>query len=94
MKHAYTFFTFLCLLFGSVSLAAQSTISGTIKDKGNGEALAGATIQIKGTVTSTVSRADGGFAITTRESLPLTLRVSYLGYAVVEVSAAVAAGPH
>jgi iron complex outermembrane recepter protein len=85
MKHAYTLFAFLCLLCGSVSLAAQTVISGKVKDRADGTALAGATIQIKGTVNGAVSRADGSFSINTKETLPLTLRISYQGYSELEL---------
>lgn len=55
-------------------------ILGTIKDNISGEPLIGATIQIKGTNTGSVSDIDGNFSIDYKGSFPVTLIIRYMGY--------------
>ncbi|MDX2195448.1 MAG: TonB-dependent receptor [Cytophagales bacterium] len=55
------------------------TISGTLKDKKNGEDVIGATISVKETQAATTTNAYGFFSITLPEG-KYTINVSYLGY--------------
>jgi outer membrane receptor protein involved in Fe transport len=81
----------LMLFFALPAFAlAQTKVSGTITDKESKEPLIGASIQVKGKVTGTVSDLDGKFEISTDAALPFTLVVSYTGYASQEVAVAAA----
>ncbi len=60
--------------------AQSNQISGTVKSA-DGEPLVGVNILVTGTVVGTVSDIDGNFSFTVRESFPLTIRVSMVGYA-------------
>jgi hypothetical protein len=82
------FLVFFALLLFPVLVTAQTKVSGTVLDKDSGEPLIGASIQIKGKVTGTVSDLDGKFEIVTDLAPPLTLVFSYTGYANMEVEIA------
>ncbi|MCB0577721.1 MAG: TonB-dependent receptor, partial [Phaeodactylibacter sp.] len=56
-----------------------------VSDKATGERLIGASVIIDGTADGTVTDFDGVFEIRTRASLPLTLVISYVGYAAQEM---------
>ncbi|MDD2256052.1 MAG: SusC/RagA family TonB-linked outer membrane protein [Bacteroidales bacterium] len=75
----------LMLLFMVVSLHsfAQATLSGKVVDT-SGEPIIGASIQVKGTSTGTVTNLAGAFSIQARPTQ--VLLVSYLGYITQEVS--------
>lgn len=63
----------------------QNKITGTVKSE-SGEPLIGATVQIKGTTTGTVTDIDGRFSL--NSAAPnVTLIVSYVGFEAVEVAA-------
>jgi iron complex outermembrane recepter protein len=64
---------------------AQTNISGTVKDGGNGETLAGVNIKIKGTVIGTISNTNGQFSLKANQSPPLTLEFSFIGFSTQEV---------
>lgn len=79
---------YLLLLFMVVctlSLMGQTTISGTILDASDKSPLPGSTISIRGTVAGAVTDKDGKFTLTTSAKLPVTLRVSNVGYASQEI---------
>lgn len=79
------FALFLCALCFTITVVAQSRkVSGTVKDD-KGNALANATITIKGTRTAVVSDENGVFGITIPSGNP-TLVVSYVGMVKKEVS--------
>ncbi len=75
----------LLLLFAGVQAQAQdiSTISGTVTDAA-GKPLKGATIEVKGTATSTVAADNGSFSIAARPGNVLT--ITAVGYAATEVT--------
>ena len=60
---------------------AQTTINGTVVDEETNQPLPGVNIVVKGTYTGVSADFDGNFTITTEEELPITLEVSYLGFA-------------
>jgi TonB-linked SusC/RagA family outer membrane protein len=63
----------------------QNKITGTVKSE-SGEPLIGATVQIKGTTTGTVTDIDGRFSL--NSTAPnVTLIISYVGFEAVEVAA-------
>ena len=68
------------LLFISVPLLAQTTVSGTISDF-SGEKLIGANVFIKGSYDGTSTDANGNFTFETTQSGEVVIVVSYIGYA-------------
>ncbi|WP_298417917.1 TonB-dependent receptor [uncultured Kordia sp.] len=68
-------------LFMSTFLFAQEkfSVSGTIKDKKNGETLLGATVYLKGTSNGAVTNEYGFFSLTAPKGT-YTLVVSFIGY--------------
>lgn len=78
------FLTFL-LLVASTALMAQKTINGKVSDA-NGQPLAGASIQVKGTNTQTLTDAEGRFSLNVKEDA--ILQISNVGFSSLEVKAA------
>ena len=79
----------LLLLFVSItwSARAQKVVTGTVMDAASGEALAGATIQVKETNTGATTDAEGRY----RLALPAagaspTLVFSFIGYQPLEIA--------
>ena len=66
------------VLFTHSQGSAQMTLSGTVLNA-EGFGLAGANVAIEGTMTGTITDADGAFTIEA-DGLPATLIVSYVGY--------------
>jgi len=56
-----------------------NVLEGTVRDDATGEWLPGATVQIEGTYTGTVTNSEGVFALAAR-SLPTVLEVRFIGY--------------
>lgn len=76
----------LFLLMGSAAAMAQTTsISGTIKDAGSGETIAGVNIVVKGRVIGTISNTSGEFNLKVNQAPPLTLVFSFIGFRSQEV---------
>lgn len=70
----------ICLLLNTFLFAQEKhTISGTVKDAGNGETSFGASVYLEGTDIGTVTNEYGFFSITAPNG-EYTLVVSYLGY--------------
>ncbi len=89
MKQIFSkLFVIVMFLLGVQAAHAQFTATGTITDEA-GEALIGATVQVKGTVIGTTTDIDGSFSIQV-SSNQATLVISYTGFTdqEVEVSAA------
>ncbi len=92
--HLFTRFIYLhrspllwaLLLLIPFSLQAQTKISGTVTDEENGDPLIGAGIIIKETGAGTVTDYDGYFELKIKEELPVTLKVSYIGYLTKEIT--------
>jgi TonB-linked SusC/RagA family outer membrane protein len=80
---------FICLLSaGNVfagTIAADQTVTGTVKDGATGKSLSGATVTIKGTSKSTATDANGAFTITVPGSNSV-LVVTYVGFETQELS--------
>ena len=72
--------TLLVLCFTATIAVAQNSISGKVVDE-NGEALIGASVQLKETIIGGITDLDGNFEFTTSRSFPITLQISYVGYA-------------
>lgn len=73
------------LLWITFGLAAQNTITGIVSDANHAEPLTGATLVVKGTSNGTTTTADGSFSLTIEGAFPVTLSVSFIGYATQEV---------
>ena len=77
-------FLLLLLLLAQVGLA-QTTITGTVSDAANGDALAGTTIQVKGTNVGATTDATGHYSL----NVPAggqTLVFSFIGYQPLELA--------
>ncbi len=73
----------ILLLMLPLSMLAQHTVRGTVKDEKN-EPMVGVSIQVEGTQYGTVTDFDGNFKIEL-EKTPATLIFSYIGYEPVKV---------
>lgn len=68
------------LTLGSLTLSAQTTITGTVTDAGKGEPLIGATILADNLPTSgTITDFDGSYSIKVNDETE-TLTITYIGY--------------
>jgi len=87
---AYALITF-SLGIGFLSQAQETkplinaTFGGVVLDAENGEPLAGATLQLAGITHSTKTDKQGKFQFVTGQKLPVTIIVSYVGYATQQV---------
>ncbi len=72
------------MLAGSAFVSAQNIIKGKIIDKSTGETIIGATVLIKGTQTGSTTDIDGKFEIKTDKPFPVTLTITFVGYAPME----------
>ncbi|MFT5883581.1 MAG: outer membrane receptor for ferrienterochelin and colicins [Arcticibacterium sp.] len=63
---------------------SQSMVSGKISES-NGDAVIGASVQIPGTTTGTITDADGMFSLSTTQNPPFKISVSSIGYDTQEV---------
>ncbi len=77
---------FLFFLLSPALIFAQETssITGKITDLKSGEALIGATVQIKGTTTGAITDIDGNYLLANLKPGDYTLLVSYIGYSNLE----------
>ena len=69
----------LLLFFTFSAVFAQETLEGTVKDQ-KGFPVTGASVTIKGSNVYVVADADGNFKIRKPEQLPVTLRISSVGF--------------
>jgi iron complex outermembrane recepter protein len=75
----------LTLLMATTIAYAQTTVSGTVKDKDTGDGLAGVNIVVKGTVAGTITNTRGEFRLSTNQAPPITLTFSFIGYTSQEI---------
>ncbi|KOY51596.1 TonB-dependent receptor [Polaribacter dokdonensis] len=68
------------IAFASLSMGAQTTITGVVKDAKTGETLPGANIKISRKAVGTNTDFDGKFVLTTTDVPPFTLEISMLGF--------------
>ena len=73
-----------CLAF--VSVEAQTTVEGTVRDNQTKETLIGAAVVIDGTTIGSTTDFDGRFSFVTNETPPFRLSISFLGYKTKTVS--------
>lgn len=74
----FSLFVVLALL-NTITVQAQVNLAGIVTNE-KGQPLEGAIVIVRGTNSSTISQADGQFALRSAESLPLTLSVSFIGH--------------
>lgn len=77
----------LVVLFGVVgfSAAAQTNISGTVKDAASGEGLGGVNVIVKGRVVGTITDINGNFKLTVKDAPPFVLVFSFVGFSTQEL---------
>ena len=68
------------MLFGSVVMFAQTTITGTVKDASTGDPLPGANIKVSRKAVGTNTDFDGKFTLRVKDTPPFTLEISSIGY--------------
>ena len=77
---------FVIVFIISLRAYSQNTISGTISDEKDKSALIGASVAIKGTIAGAIADVNGKFSLKTKQSLPLILKISAIGYASQEIT--------
>lgn len=77
------FFAFVML--GSITMSAQTSISGTVKDANSGETLLGANIKVSGQAVGTTTDFDGNFTLKVNQEPPFTIEISMLGFQISKV---------
>jgi len=87
--HIYKFMLAFATIFGVLNCPIHAQdgtveVSGKIHDKESALPLEGAAVQIKGTVSGTVTDGKGFFALRTRLKFPFTLQITYVGYETAE----------
>lgn len=85
MKKLLLFCLFFALFFVKNSSFAQTVIKGEVLDAAYNDPIIGANIIIKGTTEGNITDWDGSFTVETTRELPITLVISYIGYADKEV---------
>jgi len=68
------------VLFFGISLYAQTTVTGSVKDAKSGETLPGVSIKVSGKSLGTTTDFDGKFMLNLSQKAPFKLEISYVGY--------------
>lgn len=84
MKHVLTYLLLLCIAFPATLMAQTTTITGSVKDKKDGEPMIGVTIVVKGTTIGTVTDFEGNYNLQVPQDAEL-LQYSFIGYKQQEV---------
>ena len=71
---------FALLMFVANIVQAQNTISGSVSDADNGEAIPGANVIVIGSNTGAATDFDGNFSFSTSSDFPLTIQISSIGF--------------
>lgn len=80
MARHYIFTLFILFLF-SAKTDAQISVSGSVKDVENGEALVGANISVKGTSIGAIADEKGNYRFETTLKPPFAVTCTFVGYA-------------
>jgi iron complex outermembrane receptor protein len=83
LKHVAALFFMLPMLFGADASAQGNNlieISGNVVEQETKQPLEGVSVQVKGTVSGTVTTSMGSFKLTTKTKFPLTLVFSSTGF--------------
>ncbi|MCL7762060.1 TonB-dependent receptor [Polaribacter sp. Z014] len=73
------------IVFSSVAMVGQTTVTGTVTDAKTGETIPGANIKISRKALGTTTDFDGQFVFNVSENPPFTLEISVLGFHVEKV---------
>lgn len=76
----------LFLLFNTATIAQQFQIKGKVVNEANRQPLANATVQVKGSDNRVRTNNDGEFIIAHNETLPITFKISHIGYQEQEIT--------
>lgn len=71
---------FALLMFVANIVQAQNTISGSVSDADNGEAIPGANVIVVGSNTGGATDFDGNFSFSTSSDFPLIIQISSIGF--------------
>ena len=71
---------FALLMFVANIVQSQNTISGSVSDADNGEAIPGANVIVVGSNTGGATDFDGNFTFSTSSDFPLTIQISSIGF--------------
>ena len=80
-KFVSVFFVF----FISVSMFAQTSITGTVIEAKTGQPIPGANIKVVGKSIGTTTDFDGNFSLKIAQNPPFSIEVSLIGYSSTEV---------
>ena len=72
------------IALGSLTMVAQTTVTGTVKDAKTGEVLPGANIKVSRKAVGTNTDFDGNFVLTVTEKPPFTIEISMIGFHTIE----------
>jgi len=72
-------------LFIAATYGQTGTIQGFVKDKKTGEPLIGATVQLVGTMSGTITDFDGNYLLQNLQPGSFNIRISFLSYKPVEI---------
>jgi len=75
----------LLLITGLAPAMAQTVVSGTVKDGGTNETLAGVNIVVKGKVAGTITDGKGTYTLKVNQAPPFTITFSFIGFHTEEV---------
>lgn len=87
MNRIFTRLACILIVFAATThmlFAQNTTISGTVTDVVTRETLPGVTVTVKGKTTGTSTNEQGQFTLSTTETSPFTIVISYIGYKTVE----------
>ena len=85
MKKNFRRFVLTIYLLTLAAVSQAQVLKGTVSDAATGEALIGATIQLKGTVSGTVTDIDGRFELKDLKEGNQRLVISYIFYRTAEI---------
>ena len=84
-KNAMRYMLTVSMLLVALCMSAQTTVTGTVTDAGNGEPIIGASILEIGTTNGTITDFDGNFTLNVQPGAKL--QISYMGYKTQELAA-------
>ena len=79
-KYRLNFYLLIMMASTAMIFGQNATLTGTVKDSSNGNALVGANVFISGTSLGAAAIDDGIFTINNIKPGSYTVKVSYIGY--------------
>ena len=68
------------IAFGSITMVAQTTVTGVVRDAATGETLPGASVKVSRKAVGTNTDFDGAFVMNITDTPPFTIEISMLGF--------------